>query len=62
MNILKNVKRRSLVLDLITYYSRDAQREWIKLSFQWSYREKCKSEKDVQITFLRGRKFKSHEI
>ena len=30
-HILYGVKRRSLVPDLVTCYSRDAQREWMKL-------------------------------
>ena len=36
-----SVNVRSLVPDLVTYYSRDAQREWMKLSCRRSHGQKC---------------------
>ena len=47
------VKERSLVPDLVTYYSRDAQHDWIECFRLMSHEQKCEFLKGVQTTFLR---------
>ena len=48
-----DVKGRLLVPNLVTCYSRNAQRDWIECLRLRSREQKCKFLKDVHTTFLK---------
>ena len=48
-----SIKGKLLVPDLVMYYSKNIQHDWIKYLKLRSCEQKCKFLKDMQITFLR---------